>query len=188
MIRIGLVGEIGAGKTFVGSLFGYPVFNADKEIKKIYRKNKKCFLKLRKTFPKHIKTFPINKSEIKQILNKKNIKIISKITHPYVSLALKKFQKKNQRKKNIILDIPLLIENKLYKKSDILIYVKSKKKIIHKRLKKRGAYNKKILNILNAQQLDKNKKKKLCHFVVYNYFGKNSILRQVKQIKTKIND
>ena len=38
MIRIGVVGDIGSGKTFVANNFGYPVFNADKEVSKLYKK------------------------------------------------------------------------------------------------------------------------------------------------------
>ncbi len=147
MTRIGLIGEIAAGKTFVGKCFGFPVFNADLEVKKIYKNNKKCFKKLNKKFPKNIKSFPIIKSEIRKILNKKNIKIISNIVHPYVRIQLKKFLKKNKSKKYVVLDIPLLVENRLNNKSDILIYIKTPRKIILKRLKKRGNYNKKILNI-----------------------------------------
>ena len=61
---------------------------------------------------------------------------MSKIVHPYVRLNLKKFLKKNRKKKLIVLDIPLLIENKLYKKSDLLIGIKTSKKVIIKRSKK----------------------------------------------------
>tara|TARA_A100001234_G_scaffold205820_1_gene201781 strand:+ start:789 stop:1355 length:567 start_codon:yes stop_codon:yes gene_type:complete len=188
MIRIGLVGKIGSGKTFVGKLFKFPIFNADEEVKNIYKENKQCFKKLNKKFPKFIKSFPVSKSEIKQILNKKNIKIISKITHPYVRLKLKKFLKKNINKKYVVLDIPLLIENKLYKKTDILIYVNTSKKLIDKRLKKRGSYNKNILKILESHQLKKDKKIKLCNFIIENSLSKNNILKQIKKIKKELND
>ena len=59
MIRVGIIGGIGSGKSFISKLFGYPVFNADNEVKLIYRKNKKCFTKLRKKLPKFI-NFPVN--------------------------------------------------------------------------------------------------------------------------------
>ena len=45
MIRIGVVGDIGSGKSYVAKNFGYPVFNADLEVAKIYKKNKKIFVK-----------------------------------------------------------------------------------------------------------------------------------------------
>ena len=61
MIRVGIIGGIGSGKSFISKLFGYPVFNADDEVKYIYKKNKECFNKLKKKLPKFIKTFPIKK-------------------------------------------------------------------------------------------------------------------------------
>ena len=48
MIKIAILGDIGSGKTYVAGLFGFPVFNADKEVIKIYKKNKNCFFKLKK--------------------------------------------------------------------------------------------------------------------------------------------
>ena len=188
MIRIALVGEIASGKTFISKCFRLPTFNADQEVNKIYKENKRCFNKLKKKFPNNIKHYPIKKSEIKEILNKSNVKILSKIVHPYVRLNLKKFEKKHRNKKFVILDIPLLIENKLYRKSDILIGVKTSKKIINNRLKQRGNYNKKILNILRSQQLSIKRKYKLCHFIIENNSYKNNILKQIKIIKNKFND
>ena len=55
MIRIGILGNIGSGKSYVASNFGYPVFDADYEVAKLYKKNKKVFFKLRKILPKNIK-------------------------------------------------------------------------------------------------------------------------------------
>ena len=43
MIRIGIIGEIGSGKSYVAKNFGYPVFNADYEVSKLYKKDKICF-------------------------------------------------------------------------------------------------------------------------------------------------
>ena len=188
MIRIALVGEIASGKTFIAKCFRLPTFNADQEVKKIYKTNKDCFKKLNRKFPKNIKHFPIKKSEIRQILNKSNIKTLSKIVHPYVRISLNKFLKKNKSKNYVVLDIPLLIENKLYKKNDILIYIKTKKSVILGRIKKRKNYNNKILNLLRSQQGNIKKKKFLCNFIIDNNLGKKNIIRQIKKIKRKSND
>ena len=48
MIRIGILGDIGSGKTFVAKNFGYPVFIADNEVSKLYKKDKKVFFELKK--------------------------------------------------------------------------------------------------------------------------------------------
>ena len=64
MIKIAVVGKIGAGKSYVAQSFGIPVFNADKEVSKIYEKNINFFKKLKKQIPKYIKSYPIKKREI----------------------------------------------------------------------------------------------------------------------------
>ena len=150
MIRVGIIGGIGSGKSFISKFFGYPVFNADFEVKLIYRKNKKCFTKLRKKLPKFIKTFPIKKKELISSIssNKKNLKIISSVVHPLVRKNMKKFIIRNKKSEVIIFDIPLLIENKLNKKKDIIIFVKSKKSKVLNRLKNRPNFNEKLIKNL----------------------------------------
>jgi dephospho-CoA kinase len=51
MIKIGILGEIGSGKSYVAINFGYPVFNADHEVAELYKKNKKIFNILKKILP-----------------------------------------------------------------------------------------------------------------------------------------
>ena len=99
-MEIGIVGDIGSGKTYISRKFNYPVFNADEEIKKIYEKNYKCFLKLKKKFPKFIKTFPIKKNELSNIIKNKfsNLKSIGFIVHPFIRKKLRFFLKKNRKK------------------------------------------------------------------------------------------
>ena len=69
MIRIGMIGSIGSGKTFIARLFNYPVFNADIQVNKIYKSDKKCFYNLKKKLPKFIKSFPIIKKELIEAIN-----------------------------------------------------------------------------------------------------------------------
>ena len=116
MIRIGILGDIGSGKSFVAKLFGYPVFNADNEVGELYKKNRKIFIKLNKSLPKHITQFPIKKEEVtKTILaNKNNLRKIVKIIHPEIRKKMNIFLKKNKKSKVIVLDIPLLLENKIF--------------------------------------------------------------------------
>ena len=161
MIRAAVIGSIGSGKTFVAKLFKCPVFNADDEVKKIYKTNKLCFNKLKKILPIYIKSFPIKKKELVKAISKdkKNLKKISYIVHPLVREKMNFFLEKNKKKKLVLLDVPLLIENKLNKKDDILIFIKSKKNKILKRLSKRENYDKNILKILKENQTILLKKK-----------------------------
>ena len=188
MIRIAIVGEIGSGKTYISYLFGLPVFNADKEVSKIYKNNKKFFFKLKKKLPNFIKSFPINKKELlKAILNdNKNLKKITKLIHPIVRHKMNVFIKKNFKKKAIILDIPLYFENKINKKKDIVIYVHGEKRKILKKLKLRKDFNIKIYNKLKKIQLSNEIKKKKSSLYIKNNFNKKSLKREINMLKSKI--
>ena len=185
MIRIAVLGDIGSGKSYVAKQFGYPVFNADTEVAKLYRKSRKCYRKLKKALPNYITSFPVKKNSLSDavVSDQKNIKKITKIIHPEIRLKMNNFIRKNRNKKFVILDIPLLIENKLNKKDDILIFVDAKKKEINKRLKKRDNNSAKILKFF---QLPVELKKKKADFIIKNSFRNNSIKKNVKKVKEKI--
>ena len=184
MIRIGILGNIGSGKTFVANNFGYPVFNADYEVSKLYKKDKKIFNKLHKKLPKYISVFPIDKNEITNAIlaNKKNLNEIIKIVHKEIRKKLNLFLRKNKNKKVVILDIPLLIENKLFNKKDILVFVDSKKKDIDKKIVKRSNYNKKLINMFKKIQLSPTYKKKKSQFIIKNTFTQTSVKKEIKKI------
>ena len=188
MIRIAVLGDIGSGKSYVAKQFGYPVFNADIEVTKIYRKNRNFYNKLKKIFPKYIISFPIRKKELSNaiMINKNNIKKINKIVHPEVRLSMKKFIKKNKKKKIIILDIPLLLENQINNKGDVLVFVEANKKAINKRLKKRANYSKKTFNKLKKLQLPLELKKKKSNFIIKNNFKSHIIKKNVKSILERV--
>ena len=188
MIRIAVLGDIGSGKSYVAKQFGYPVFNADTEVAKLYRKSRRCYNKLKKVLPEYIVSFPVKKIEISKaiIADQYNLKKIIKIVHPEVRSNMNNFIKKNKNKKVVILDIPLLMENKINKKNDILIFVNAKKKEINKRLKKRPNVNLKIIKKLKKIQLPVELKRKQSHFIIKNNFRNNSIKKNVKKVLKKI--
>ena len=188
MIRIGVIGGIGSGKSFIAKLFNSPVFNADREVNFLYKNSKECFKKLNKKIPNFVDKFPISKKQLIKAINhdKKNLKKISSVVHPLVRKKMKFFLEKNKKKKIVILDIPLLIENKLYNNKDILLFVRSSQKKIIYRLKKRKNYNKKILIKLKENQINLLKKKRLANYIVDNNFSPNIMKKKIKTLKYKI--
>ena len=188
MIKIGILGDIGSGKSYIAKKFGYPVFNADQEVGKLYKRNKKIFYKLKKVLPKFIYSFPINKNEIIKAIfaNKINLKKITKIIHSEIRKEMNKFLKRHINKKIVILDIPLLLENKINKKGDMLVFVKSNKKDVLKRLKKRPGFNNKLLIKFKKMQLPLDYKMKKSHFIIKNNFTNKSVKRDIKYILNKI--
>jgi dephospho-CoA kinase len=188
MKRLAVVGDIGSGKSYVAKSFGYPIFNADNEVNKLYRKDIRIFKKLKKKLSKHIFSYPVSKDELSNAIlsNHSNLKKIIKIVHPEIRKKMNIFLRKNKKKKIIILDIPLLLENKINKKSDILIFIQSNKTEIIKRLKKRKNYNLKLLKKLNKIQLPLDYKKKKSHFIIKNNFTKDSIKEKINGILKQI--
>ena len=188
MKRIGILGDIGSGKSYVAKSFGYPVFNADKEVYKLYKRDKNTFFKLRKILPKYFSKFPIDKNNIiKAILDKKsNLKKITRIVHLEIKKSMNSFLKKNRNKKIIVLDIPLLLENKINKKNDILIFIQANKSDILKNLRKRKNFNKKIFIKFKKIQLSLDYKKKRSQFIIKNDFTKRTIVKNVKNILKQI--
>ena len=188
MIRIGILGEIGSGKSHVAKQFGYPIFNADTQVSKLYRKSRKCYTKLKKILPEYIKSFPVKKSKLSEavINNKNNLKKIIKIVHPEIRLRMNNFIRKNKYKKFVILDIPLLVENKMNRKNDILIFVDSKKKEINKRLKLRYGNNLKIVKRFKKFQLPIEVKRKKSDFIIKNNFKNSYVKKNVKNVMKKI--
>jgi dephospho-CoA kinase len=188
MIRIAVVGDMGSGKSYIANLFGYPVFNADLVVARIYKTNKSCFKRLKKILPKYFSVFPANKVQIIKAIegSEKNLKKITKIIHPEIRKKLSIFLKKNKKRKVVVLDIPLLLENKLNQKNDIIVFVQSKKCDIIKKIKKRDNFNINLYNQFKKIQLPLSYKKKNSNHIIKNNFTNNFAKINVKKILKEI--
>ena len=168
-MKIGITGSLASGKTTASKILSTgkgTLFSADAVVKKLYTNNN--FKKI------VIKNFNLKNSlNIKKLLKEKiledklNIKKLEKIIHPLVRKEMQKFIKKNNKKKFIFLEIPLLIESNLTKFFDVIFYIKAKKSIRLKRFKLKGG-KKPIFNILNSKQLSDAKKAKYCDHIIVN--------------------
>tara|TARA_Y100000816_G_C26015034_1_gene530802 strand:- start:491 stop:1057 length:567 start_codon:yes stop_codon:yes gene_type:complete len=169
MIKIGIIGSISSGKTTASKIISYkrgPFFSADKIVKKLYSQRsfkqliaKKLDFNLTKNFKKDL---------IDKILQrKKNLKKLEKIIHPFVRKKMFAFVNNNRNKKFLFFEIPLLIENKLEKYFDIIIFIKSKKNLRLKRYLSKGG-EKKLFILLNNHQLIDSKKMKFSNHIVVN--------------------
>ena len=190
MIKICVVGSIGSGKTYISKLLAgkkFPIFNADEEVSNVY-KQKSIFAKLKKTLSKYIASYPIDKQELIQAIssNQNNLKKIIKIVHPEVRKKMKLFLQKNKSKKVVIMDIPLLLENKLHEPEDVIICIDANQKLLDAKLKQRPSYNKKMISILRKIQLSIEEKKLLADFVLVNNYKKKTMQLRVKELLGRI--
>jgi dephospho-CoA kinase len=190
MIKICVVGSIGSGKTYISKLLAgtkFPIFNADEEVTNVY-KQKSIFLKLKKILPKYISSFPINKQELIQAIssNQACLKKIIKIVHPEVRKRMKLFLQKNKNKKAVILDIPLLLENKLNEPEDVIVCIEAQQKILDKKLQQRPGYNKKMVSMLRKIQFPIEEKKSRADFVLVNNYNKKTMQLRAKELLDRI--
>ena len=188
MRRIALVGDIGSGKSFFSKLFKYPIFNADLVVSNLYKKDRFLFRKIKKKFPKKISNFPLKKKEILKIIFQKqeNLNALGKIIHPIVRKKMQNFFKINKKRKFVVLDVPLFLENRLNSKKDIIIFIEADKKKIKQKLNKRKNINLKLINILRGNQMATRLKKKKSTYVIKNNFVRNPAKKNVKLIMKEI--
>tara|TARA_B100000963_G_scaffold350729_1_gene361372 strand:+ start:363 stop:929 length:567 start_codon:yes stop_codon:yes gene_type:complete len=183
MIKIGITGSLSSGKSSASILISKkrgPLFSADKVVHDLYQKDsfkRKIAQKLKIRLNKNFKA--IIKKLIRE--NKKNLRIIEKIIHPYVRQEMKRFVKKNKDKKILFFEIPLLIESKLMKFFDVTIFIKTNKKIRLKRyLSNKG--NIKLFNFLDKEQMSDAKKAKLCDHIIVNNKSLASLKKKLSDI------
>lgn len=190
MVRVGILGSVGSGKTFIANIFkelSFNIFSADNEVANIYKNNKIVNRKIAKFFKLKLYKGKINKQDLRDLLKKnpKKFKFLNKIIHPIVRKRLALFLSRFKKNKLVVLDIPLLVENKMLNFVDIFILVKTKSNSFSSRIKKRKNLNKQFLNILKKQQASEKIKESYADFIIYNS-SKNKVKLQVKNILDKI--
>jgi len=170
VIALGIVGEIGSGKTYVSKVFknyGYNVFDADKVVHNIYKKNTFINQKISRIFK--LKSKRANLKDLANVIIKNPSKLskLNRIIHPEVKKNLLDFIRKNKKEKLIVLDIPLLLETNFKYFADIVVFVDTADKILSKFRNKRKI-NIKLINVLKKYHFNKEKKKALSDFTIKN--------------------
>ena len=190
MVRVGIIGSVGSGKSFVANIFkelNFNIFSADNEVNNIYKKDKSVNKKISRFFKLKLYNGRIDKQELRNALKKnpKKFSFLNKIIHPIVRKKLVLFLSKFKKNRLVVLDIPLLVENKMFNFVDIYILIKTRSNSFNTRIKKRKNLDKHFLNILKKQQRSEKIKEGYADFVIYNS-SKNKVKLQVKNILDKI--
>ena len=186
MIKIGITGSLASGKTTASKILSFkrgPLFSADKAVKELY-KNRHFKLLVSKIF--RVKNNSQLKKSLKKLIlkNKNNISKLERLVHPLVRKKMKKFTSNNKNKKLLFYEIPLLIESKLMKNFNLVVFIKAKKQLRLKRfLSKSG--DKKLFNLLNNKQMNDIKKIKFCDHVIVNEKNLNILKMNLLAIISK---
>ena len=186
MIKIGITGSLASGKTTASKILSFrrgPLFSADKVVKKLY-KNRDFKSLISKKF--RIKNNSQLKESLKKLIleNKENIKKLERIIHPLVRKKMKDFTTQNKKKKFLFYEIPLLIESKLMKHFNVVVFIKAKKQLRLKRFKSKIG-DEKLFKLLDNKQLNDVKKIKFCDYVVVNEKNLNILKKNLFVIINK---
>ena len=196
MIVLGLTGGIGSGKSTIARYFRekkIPVFDSDKEVNKIYLKKDKDLLGVIAKISginDVIISKKIDKKKLGDLVfsSPKKLNLLEKTIFKKLKKTRKEFLAKNKKnnKKIVVLDTPLLFENKI---NFLCHYVVTTKAPMHKRifriLKRSGMTKIKAKNII-AKQMSEKKKQKLANFVVQTAKGKYYTKKSIDKILLKI--
>ena len=193
MIVIGLTGGIGSGKSTITKYLKnkrIPVFDSDYEVGLLYKnKNKDLIAVIKKITDTNqiIKKTKINKKLLGDIVfnNNKKLKSLEKVIFNKLNKKRKIFLKKNKNKKLVVLDAPLLFENKINKICDYVILAKAPLKTRIRRILKRPGMTKLKAKKIISRQMGDNKKTKLANFIVQTSFGKWYTIKSVEKILNK---
>ena len=194
MIKIGLTGSIGMGKTETGKIFsefGFPLYNADNAVHRLYTPGQKGAEKIKETFPAAINPDgSVNRENLsKEVLgDTEKIKILEGIIHPLVGEDREIFFLENSNAHAVVLDIPLLFETGGEKYVDIIVVVDVPKDIQEKRVLSRPNMTKEKFEKIIAEQMPNELKKEKADFVVNTSVGIEDARRQVGEIVKKIKD
>jgi len=173
MLKVGLTGGIGSGKTTVSKVFAdknFKIFNSDDIAKNIIKTD----IEIKKSIINFFGSKSFNGSDFNSIYisevifsDTKKLDLLNSIVHPKVFEKFKKFVKKNLKSK-ILVESAILFESNFYKLMDYNILLKSPKiERINRIINRDNLSTKKIEKIMNVQWSDK-KKINLATFVIEN--------------------
>ena len=192
MIKIGLTGSIGMGKSETARIFsglGIPVYDADASVHKLYESGNTGALAIKKLFPEAISD---DGSVDRKILggivvgNKTNIKKLEDIIHPLLKNDRLDFFEKNINEKIVVLDIPLLLETKGESQVDYVVVVSTSDNIQKQRVLERPNMTEdKFEKILLSQMPNKVKCQK-ADFIIDTSISIDDAKKQVLNILKKI--
>jgi len=191
MIKVGVTGGIGSGKTTVCKLFekmDVPVYYADIEAKKIMNSDKTLKQKIKKLLGQEAyhRNGRLNRNLVASIVfnDKTKLEELNALVHPAVGIDSKKWFEKQQTK-YAIKEAALLVENASYKQLDYLIVVTAPVEMRIKRVVKRDKSDYNQVKLRIANQLPERQKKKVADFIIDNS-GDVSLISQVWKIHRKL--
>ena len=189
MIKIGLTGSMGMGKTTTGKVFeklGCAVWDADKTTHKLYSKGGMAVTAVAKLFPSSVENGSISRSKLKTLLRNDPDKLrdLEKAVHPLVLEDRQNFQN-NTKKEILVFDIPLLFETGADREMNKTVCVFTSYENQLKRLKNRSYDGEEYFKELLLKQMSSNEKCEKADYLIETR-TLNLVEKRVKEILKEI--
>jgi len=195
MIKVGITGGIGAGKSLICRIFnllGIPLYNADYYAKYLMQTDRALISAIKQSFGHHIyENNHLNRKALAEIVfnNQEKLDQLNQIVHPAVFEHGNTWfaNQQQQNKPYAIKEAALLFETGSYKMLDITILVLAPEMVRINRVMKRDQTDiESIKNRMNKQWSDA-QKKELAQYCIYNDDVK-AIIPQINDIHQQLTD
>lgn len=190
MLKIGLTGGIGSGKTTVAKFFeiiNVNVYYADDRAKYLMENETKVIQQIKENFGKIYISKKLDRKKLAHIIfkNPEKIKIINSIVHPAVKEDFEKWCEQFKHKKYVVQEAAILFESGFDRFMDLTIAVSADKETRIQRVVNRDGISRQMVIDRMKNQLPDDERNKLANFVIKND-EKHLIIPQILDIHEKI--
>ncbi len=195
MIRIGLTGSIGMGKSSVSAMFkrlGVPVFDADAEVHRLQAAGGALVPMIETRFPGSTGPKGVDRAKLgPMVLGKPGeLKALEKIIHPAVYKSRQRFLRRHSARAMVVLDIPLLFEKARplhpVKAADLIVVVSAPLWMQAKRVLRRPGMTRAKLKQIRALQVSDHIKRSKADIVIDTGCPRSETYQAVKRVVTCI--
>lgn len=192
MLRIGITGGIGSGKTMVCAIFatlGVSIYNSDERAKLVMTENNSLKKALKKAFGEdtYFENGQLNRKLLSALVfnDKEKLNTLNSIVHPVVFEDMIKWYAEHENHEYVIQESAIMFESGSYKMLDKIILVFAEKEIRVERVIKRDSISRVEVEARMSKQMPEEEKIKLADYIIYNS-GNDSLIEQTMALHNKI--
>lgn len=191
MLKVGLTGGIGSGKSTVSTVFLFfdiPVYEADARAKWLMNNDPKLKAAIIECFGKESYTNEgLNRAYLSKLVfnNPDNLKQLNRLVHPSVANDFEDFCKQNAQAPYVVKEAAILFESGSYKQLDKIITVFCPQEERINRVMQRDKISREEVQSRIAQQMPEEEKLKLADYIIYND-GNQLLIPQVMQVHREL--
>jgi len=195
MIRLGLTGSIGMGKSNAAMMFrklGIPVFDADATVHRLQGPGGRAVAPIGAAFPGTVRDGRVVREALRRAVigNNDAMNRLNRIVHPMVRQDEQKFLAAARRagKRAVVLDIPLLFETKGEKRADAIVVVSAPASLQRGRVLMRGKMSPEQFEAIRARQMPDAEKRRRADLVIRTGLSRHETQRAIRRLVRGLRD